>query len=48
MQLVLANPIGSVLEKLHNSKVLDCFEVNGLYLTVGEAIADIKLSLQFH
>lgn len=42
MQLVLANPVGSVMEKLHQSKVLESFGLNGLYLTVGEAIADIS------
>ncbi|KAH9666155.1 putative sulfate transporter 3.4 [Citrus sinensis] len=42
LQLVLANPVGSVTEKLHQSKVLESFGLNGLYLTVGEAIADIS------
>lgn len=42
LQLVLVNPVGDVIEKLHNSKVLDVFRSNGLYLTVGEAIADIS------
>ncbi|KAG8656328.1 probable sulfate transporter 3.4 [Manihot esculenta] len=42
LQLVLANPVGSVMEKLHQSKVLESFGLNGLYLTVGEAIADIS------
>lgn len=42
MQLVLANPVGSVTEKLHQSKVLESFGLNGLYLTVGEAVADIS------
>lgn len=41
MQLVLANPVGNVMEKLHNSKVLESFEMKRLYLTVGEAVADI-------
>ncbi|KAH9714526.1 putative sulfate transporter 3.4 [Citrus sinensis] len=42
LQLVLANPVGSVTEKLHQSKVLESFGLNGLYLTVGEAVADIS------
>ncbi|KAF8389000.1 hypothetical protein HHK36_025685 [Tetracentron sinense] len=42
LQLVLVNPVGSVMEKLHQSKILESFGSNGLYLTVGEAIADIS------
>ncbi|KAK7271897.1 hypothetical protein RJT34_28157 [Clitoria ternatea] len=42
LQLVLANPVGNVLEKLHMSKVLDSFGLKGVYLTVGEAVADIS------
>ncbi|TXG69111.1 hypothetical protein EZV62_004046 [Acer yangbiense] len=42
LQLVLANPVGSVMEKLHQTKVLEAFGLNGLYLTVGEAVADIS------
>ncbi|XP_058004878.1 probable sulfate transporter 3.4 [Hevea brasiliensis] len=42
LQLVLANPVGSVMEKLQQSKVLESFGLNGLYLTVGEAVADIS------
>ncbi|XP_058005323.1 probable sulfate transporter 3.4 [Hevea brasiliensis] len=41
LQLVLTNPVGSVMEKLQQSKVLESFGLNGLYLTVEEAIADI-------
>ncbi|XP_059637929.1 probable sulfate transporter 3.4 [Cornus florida] len=44
LQLVLVNPVGDVMEKLHSSKVIDLFNSNGLYLTVGEAIADISSS----
>ncbi|XP_015933380.1 probable sulfate transporter 3.4 [Arachis duranensis] len=44
LQLVLANPIGSVMEKLHTSTVLDSFGLKGVYLTVGEAVADISSS----
>nr|CBK55654.1 sulphate transporter [Astragalus racemosus] len=41
LQLVLVNPVGNVMEKLHMSKVLDTFGLRGVYLTVGEAVADI-------
>uniref|UniRef100_A0A803LNB1 STAS domain-containing protein n=1 Tax=Chenopodium quinoa TaxID=63459 RepID=A0A803LNB1_CHEQI len=44
LQLVLANPAGNVMEKLHVSKVIESFGTQGLYLTVGEAIADISSS----
>lgn len=42
LQLVLANPVGSVMEKLQQSKTLESFGSNGVYLTVGEAVADIS------
>ncbi|KAL6137661.1 hypothetical protein ACLB2K_062950 [Fragaria x ananassa] len=42
LQLVLANPVGSVMEKLQQSKTLGSFGLNGVYLTVGEAVADIS------
>ncbi|PSS07449.1 Sulfate transporter 3.4 like [Actinidia chinensis var. chinensis] len=42
LQFVLANPVGTVMEKLHQSNVLQSFGLNGLYLTVGEAVADIS------
>ncbi|KAB2612741.1 sulfate transporter 3.4 [Pyrus ussuriensis x Pyrus communis] len=42
LQLVLANPVGSVMEKQQQSKTLEAFGLNGLYLTVGEAVADIS------
>ncbi|XP_065868457.1 probable sulfate transporter 3.4 isoform X2 [Euphorbia lathyris] len=42
LQLVLANPAASVMEKLEQSKILDSFGLNGLYLTVAEAVADIS------
>lgn len=42
LQFVLVNPVGSVMEKLHQSEVLESFRVNGLYLTVAEAVADIS------
>ncbi|KAL1829211.1 hypothetical protein ACET3Z_007623 [Daucus carota] len=42
LQFVLANPAGNVMEKLHNSNVLDSFGVNGLYLSVSEAVDDIS------
>ncbi|XAR50619.1 hypothetical protein NMG60_11004987 [Bertholletia excelsa] len=41
-QFVLVNPVGNVLEKLHQSNILESFGLNGLYLTVGEAVADIS------
>ncbi|KAA8534998.1 hypothetical protein F0562_030001 [Nyssa sinensis] len=42
LKLVLVNPVGDVMEKLHSSKALDLFRLKGLYLTVAEAIADIS------
>lgn len=42
IQLVLVNPVGSVMEKLHKSEVLEAFGSNGVYLTVGEAVSDIS------
>ncbi|KAL0354708.1 UNVERIFIED_CONTAM: putative sulfate transporter 3.4 [Sesamum radiatum] len=42
LKLVLANPVGSVMEKLHQSNVLESFGLEGVYLTVGEAVADIS------
>lgn len=42
MQLVLTNPVGSVMEKLHQSKILEGFGLEGLYLSVGEAVTDIS------
>ncbi|KAF8393331.1 hypothetical protein HHK36_021572 [Tetracentron sinense] len=42
LQLVLVNPVGNVMEKLHGSKFLESFGPNGLYLSVGEAVADIS------
>ncbi|PSS17908.1 Sulfate transporter 3.4 like [Actinidia chinensis var. chinensis] len=42
LQFVLANPVGTVMEKLQQSNVLELFGLNGLYLTVGEAVADIS------
>lgn len=44
LQLVLANPVGNVMEKLHESNILDSFGMKGLYLSVGEAVADISSS----
>lgn len=39
------NPVGSVMEKLHKSKVLDLFgSNNGVYMSVGEAILDMTTS----
>ncbi|XP_024022463.1 probable sulfate transporter 3.4 [Morus notabilis] len=42
LQLVLANPGGTVMEKLQQSNALEAFGCNGVYLTVGEAIGDIS------
>ncbi|KAI3727220.1 hypothetical protein L1987_67031 [Smallanthus sonchifolius] len=42
LQLVLANPGGSVMEKLHTSNILESFGLEGLYLTVDEAVVDIS------
>ncbi|TYH79582.1 hypothetical protein ES332_D03G073700v1 [Gossypium tomentosum] len=39
--LVLVNPVGSVMEKMHRSNFLG---TNSLFLTVGEAVADISAS----
>ncbi|KAK6912100.1 SLC26A/SulP transporter domain [Dillenia turbinata] len=44
LQFVLANPVASVMEKLKASNVLESFAMDGLYLTVGEAVASISLS----
>ena len=39
------NPVGSVMEKLHKSKVVDIFgSDNGVYMPVGEAILDMSAS----
>ncbi|KAF6172886.1 hypothetical protein GIB67_035440 [Kingdonia uniflora] len=46
LQLVLVNPVGQVMQKLHRSKALVLFGSNGLYLTVGEAIADISSNIK--
>nr|XP_016448027.1 PREDICTED: probable sulfate transporter 3.4 [Nicotiana tabacum] len=42
LKLVLANPVGNVMEKLHQSSTLEAFGLNGIYLTVSEAVADIS------
>ncbi|KAJ1404093.1 sulfate anion transporter, conserved site [Sesbania bispinosa] len=44
LQLVLVNPVGNVMQKLDTSKILDSFGSKGVYLTVGEAVADISSS----
>ncbi|KAJ4708404.1 sulfate transporter 3 1 [Melia azedarach] len=44
LKFVLVNLVGNVMEKLHYSKTLDSFGPNTLYLTVGEAVADISSS----
>ncbi|GKA90724.1 probable sulfate transporter 3.4 [Tanacetum coccineum] len=42
LQLVLSNPGGTVMEKLHQSNILELFGLDGVYLTVDEAVADIS------
>ncbi|XP_041002138.1 probable sulfate transporter 3.4 isoform X1 [Juglans microcarpa x Juglans regia] len=42
LKLVLANPVGSVTEKLDKSEILETFRLNGLYLSVGEAVAYVS------
>ncbi|KAL4282042.1 hypothetical protein GQ457_03G041780 [Hibiscus cannabinus] len=44
LQLVLVNPVGSVMEKLHHSETLVTFGTSSVYLTVGEAVGDISAS----
>ncbi|MCD7452498.1 putative sulfate transporter 3.4 [Datura stramonium] len=44
LKLVLANPVGNVMEKLFKSNALEAFGLDGLYLTVSEAVDDISSS----
>ncbi|TYH16691.1 hypothetical protein ES288_A05G135500v1 [Gossypium darwinii] len=44
LQLVLVNPVGSVMEKMHKSKILESFGMSSMYLTVAEAVGDIAAS----
>ncbi|KAE9616145.1 putative SLC26A/SulP transporter [Lupinus albus] len=46
LQFVLANPVGNVMEKLHQANILDSFGLKGVYLTVAEAVADISSSFK--
>ncbi|KAL8139431.1 hypothetical protein V2J09_005452 [Rumex salicifolius] len=46
--LVLVNPAGNVMEKLHKSNVLKSFGLHGLYLTVGEAVFDVSAFMKLH
>jgi sulfate transporter 3 len=39
MQLVLANPLGSVAERIFNSAVGETFGSDRLFFSVGEAVA---------
>uniref|UniRef100_M4DXA6 STAS domain-containing protein n=1 Tax=Brassica campestris TaxID=3711 RepID=M4DXA6_BRACM len=48
LQLVLVNPVGSVMEKLHKSKIIESLGLSGLYLTVGEAVADLSSTWKAH
>ncbi|MCD7453386.1 putative sulfate transporter 3.4 [Datura stramonium] len=43
LKLVLANPVGNVMEKLFKSNALEAFGLDGLYLTVS-----VKLWTIFH
>ncbi|KAL4626238.1 hypothetical protein ACB092_05G081600 [Castanea dentata] len=42
LTLVLANPVGSVTEKLDQSEITESFGPHGIYLSVGEAVAHIS------
>ncbi|CAN6465915.1 unnamed protein product [Victoria cruziana] len=42
LQLVLANPVGEVTEKLQRADMLQSFGVDGLFLTVGEAVVSLS------
>ncbi|KAK1281883.1 putative sulfate transporter 3.4 [Acorus calamus] len=42
IQLVMANPVGGVTEKLHRSKAIETLGSNCLYMTVGEAVASVS------
>lgn len=46
VQLVLANPGGEVMKKLHKSKILDTIGQEWIYLTVGEAVGACNFMLQ--
>ncbi|CAN7011096.1 unnamed protein product [Brassica rapa subsp. trilocularis] len=48
LQLVLVNPVGSVMEKLQKSKIIESLGLSGLYLTVGEAVADLSSTWKAH
>ncbi|KAL8537577.1 hypothetical protein ACS0TY_012629 [Phlomoides rotata] len=43
-KLVLVNPIGNVMEKMHHSNILESFGFDGLHLTVAEAVDNISSS----
>ncbi|XP_042065345.1 sulfate transporter 3.1-like [Salvia splendens] len=46
IKLVLANPGGEVIKKLHKSKIIDTIGQEWIYLTVGEAVSDCNIMLQ--
>ncbi|KAG6432277.1 hypothetical protein SASPL_103852 [Salvia splendens] len=46
IKLVLANPGGEVMKKLHKSKIIDTIGQEWIYLTVGEAVSDCNIMLQ--
>ena len=45
---MLVNPVGSVMEKLHKSKIIESLGLSGLYLTVGEAVSDLSSTWKAH
>ena len=46
-QLVLVNPLGEVMEKLERAEeTRDFVKPDSLYLTVGEAVASLSLSMK--
>ncbi|CAN0858544.1 Probable sulfate transporter 3.4 [Linum grandiflorum] len=48
LKLVMANPGGTVMEKLHISKALEHFGTDGLFIAVGEAISHISSLSKTH
>ncbi|PKI77597.1 hypothetical protein CRG98_001999 [Punica granatum] len=48
IKLVLTNPVATVMEKLHQSKTLEYLGLDGLYVTVGEAVSDISSQWKCH
>ncbi|KAJ4748949.1 sulfate transporter 1 [Rhynchospora pubera] len=48
LELVLANPVAAVAEKLYKSEAWELFSSEGLYMTVAEAIAAISSVEKFY